>query len=280
MPPATGPMVTCPVASHSPIDFPSGEQTTCPGVQEPPTGAAGAGAVEPELEPVGGLAAAGAAAAAEAEGDARIVAVPGLAGAAGAAAEGEDEEDPLPEEPPLEAPLPPAAGALGAAAEDPEEPPAGPAAPHLAPVGGLSSLLLVTTDLPGSGNCTSVDSVVVQSEAGILATNISGKVPAARDSRLKSAAWVPLRFTSSSSVETVSGSGTVERLLPPPLTTMGAQFMYISRLPTLLNQVHASAYWPGAMPSGMLYSKVVGSSAPASSPIFPAEDVGHPPSML
>ena len=171
-------MVTCPVASHSPIDFPSGEQTTCPGVQEPPTGAAGAGAVEPELEPVDGLAAAGAAAAAEAEGDAGIVAVPGLAGAAGAAAEGEDEEDPLP----------PAAGALGAAAEDPEEPPAGPAAPHLAPVGGLSSLLLVTTDLPGSGNCTSVDSVVVQSEAGILATNISGKVPAARDSRLKSAA--------------------------------------------------------------------------------------------
>ena len=274
-------MVTCPVASHSPIDFPSGEQTICPGVQEPPTGAAGAGAgaVAPELEPVGWLAAAGAAAAAEAEGDARIVAVPGLAGAAGAAAEGEDEEDPLSEEPPLEAPLPPAAGAAGAA-EEPEEPPAGPAAPHLAPVGGLRSLLLVTTALPGSGNLTSVDSVVVQSEAGILATNMSGKVPAARDSRLKSAAWVPLTFDSSWSVETVSGSGTVERFLPPPLTTMGAQFMYISRLPTLLNQVHASAYWPGAIPSGMLYSKVVGSSAPASSPIFPADDVGHPPSML
>ena len=274
-------MVTCPVASHSPIDFPSGEQTTCPGVQEPPTGAAGAGAVDPELEPVDGLAAAGAAAAAEAEGDARIVAVPGLAGAAGGAAGGaaEGEEDPLPEEPPPEAPLPPAAGALGAA-EEPEEPPAGPAAPHLAPVGGLRSLLFVTVDWPGSGNCTSVDSVVVQSEAGILAMNISGKVPAARDSRLKFAVWVPLRLASSSSVETVSGSGTVERFLPPPLTTMGAQFMYISRLPTLLNQVHASAYWPGAMPSGMLYSKVVGSSAPASSPIFPAEDVGHPPSML
>ena len=44
-----------------------------------------------------------------------------------------------------------------------------------------------------------------------------------------------------------------ERLEPeePPVTVTGAQFMYISRLPILLNQVHASVYSPGEMPEGM-----------------------------
>lgn len=34
----------------------------------------------------------------------------------------------------------------------------------------------------------------------------------------------------------------------PPLTLIDAQFMYISRLPILLNQVQAKVYDPGVMP--------------------------------
>ena len=38
--------------------------------------------------------------------------------------------------------------------------------------------------------------------------------------------------------------------LDPPLTLIDAQFMYISRLPILLNQVQAKVYGPGVIPSG------------------------------
>ena len=40
----------------------------------------------------------------------------------------------------------------------------------------------------------------------------------------------------------------VSRFEVPPVTLTEAQFMYISRFPTLLNQVQASVYAPGATP--------------------------------
>lgn len=220
VPPATGPMTAEPVGPHSPICKPSGEQTIWPGVHPPeldPAAGAGAGA---GAGAAGGATEGAAAGAADGDGEARIVAVPGEAGAgaAGAAAEG---------------------AAAGAAPEPDDEEPEEAAAPHLGPVGGLRLWLVLTSDLPGSGNCTSAPSVVVQSVAGTLATNISGKVASARETRLKSAAWVPLRLASSSAV-VISGI-TLRAFFPPPVTTMGAQFMYISRLPLKLNQVQASA---------------------------------------
>jgi len=224
VPPATGPMTAEPVGPHSPICKPSGEQTIWPGVQPPeldPAAGAGAGA---GAGAAGGATEGAAAGAADGDGEARMVAVPGEAGAgaagagAGAAAEG---------------------AAAGAAPEPDDEEAEEPAAPHLGPVGGLRLWLVLTSDWPGSGNCTSDPSVVVQSVAGTLATNISGKVASARETRLKSAAWVPLRLASSSAV-VISGI-TLRAFFPPPVTTMGAQFMYISRLPLKLNQVQASA---------------------------------------
>lgn len=113
----------------------------------------------------------------------------------------------------------------GGAGEDPELPDELPAAPHFGPVGGTGALAPnLSTDWPGSGKATSSLCGVVQSVTGTLATNMSGK-EAARDVR-------SLGFE-------------------PPVTVTGAQFMYISRLPTLLNHVHASVYCPGLMPSGM-----------------------------
>ena len=190
-------------------------------VLEEPLGDEGAEPIPEELPPAGAGAAEGAAGAA----DARMVAVPGEAGAAGAGV-GEAE---------------PPAAALGAAAGAEPDEPEEPAAPHLGPVGPLRAWLFLTTDWPGSGNWTSVDSVVVQSVAGMLATNMAGKDGAARPSRLNSAPMVELRLASSSSVVRVSGSGVLERFWEPPVTTMGAQFMYISRLPILLNHVQANA---------------------------------------
>ena len=66
------------------------------------------------------------------------------------------------------------------------------------------------------------------------------------------------------------------------MTLIDAQFMYISRLPTLLNQVHARVYAPGLIPVGIVKLYVSGSGAEAelSAPRFPATPLaGHPPSM-
>lgn len=74
----------------------------------------------------------------------------------------------------------------------------------------------------------------------------------------------------------------VSLLLDPPVTLMDAQFMYISRLPTLLNQVHARVYAPGAMPSGIakLYVSGSGADAELSPPRLPATFLaGQPPSI-
>lgn len=71
----------------------------------------------------------------------------------------------------------------------------------------------------------------------MLATNMAGKEGVSRPERSGTAKSVSLRG--------------VSLLLDPPVTLTDAQFMYISRLPTLLNQVHARVYAPGAMPVGM-----------------------------
>ena len=79
---------------------------------------------------------------------------------------------PLADEPPL-----------GAAAWEPEAEPLGeplddglPEAPHLGPVAGARSDATpsCSTDVPGSGNWTSLESGVVQSDTGIFAMNIEG----------------------------------------------------------------------------------------------------------
>lgn len=72
----------------------------------------------------------------------------------------------------------------------------------------------------------------------MLATNMPGKDVVAR----------------SESPEMPSVSLSVAALFDePPLTLTEAQFMYISRLPILLNQVQANVYDPGVIPSGMVY---------------------------
>jgi len=64
-----------------------------------------------------------------------------------------------------------------------------------------------------------------------------------------------------------------------PWTTMGAQFMYISRFPILLNHDNASVYRPGAKPAGILNWKVLAPLPLGSAGRFPSVFAGHPPSM-
>ena len=69
-------------------------------------------------------------------------------------------------------------------------------------------------------------------------------------------------------------SGSWSNPLPePPETLMGAQFMYISRLPTLLNQVQAMVSWPSGSASGTLNPYV------PRGPLLPEPVVGQPPSI-
>ena len=132
-----------------------------------------------------------------------------------------------PEEPDEDDPV---ADALEFEPDDPDD-------PHLGPVGGVSGPLPnFSTEVPGSGNCTSAESTVVQSVAGMFALNMAGKDAESR-SDSSGMAKVSLRLAS--------------RFLDPPLTLTDAQFMYISRLPILLNQVQARVYGPGVIPSGM-----------------------------
>lgn len=66
------------------------------------------------------------------------------------------------------------------------------------------------------------------------------------------------------------------------MTLIEAQFMYISRLPTLLNQVQAKVYDPGVMPAGIekLYVSGSGAVAELSAPMLPAWFLaGQPPSI-
>ena len=105
-----------------------------------------------------------------------------------------------------------------------------PEAPHLGPVGGVKTsallALAISTEDPGSGNLTSALSAVTQSVVGMFATNMAGNEAVARpESSVTPYSSVSLRE--------------VSLLLEAPVTLMEAQFMYISRLPTLLNQVQA-----------------------------------------
>lgn len=96
-----------------------------------------------------------------------------------------------------------------------------PALPPQVPTGGprLPGSPAYWTESPGLGNWTSTDSLVLH-PLPMLATNIGGNEVS--------------RFVKPG----VSASAS---LLPLPLVTVtGAQFMYISRFPILLNHVHAS----------------------------------------
>ena len=160
------------------------------------------------------------------------------------------------------------AEADGEVPEDPEEPELpdedDPAAQ--VPTGATSGFEPANwTESPGSGNLRSVESAVLQ-PLPILATNIAGNDEARFE---KPGADLALG---------ISGSKT-SRLLAPLVTVTGAQFMYISRFPIRLNQVHASVYWPGVIPSGTENSNLDAPEPLGSSGRLPAVLAGHPPSM-
>lgn len=263
---------------HSPICLPSGEQIDCPAVEQVPVDdddddveaeeelvmAEGAELGAAAAAATGEAAAAGGAAAGEApaiEGSAAIEgAVPAAAtdGATDCAADADAPDAPeAPEAPdapvaPVEpdAPLEPEAS-VAPDADDPEDPdeedpaadalefdPEDPDDPHLGPVGGVSVPdPNFSTEAPGSGNCKSAESTVVQSVAGMFALNMAGKDAVAR---------------SESSGMPRASLRVVSLFFDPPLTLIDAQFMYISRLPILLNQVQANVYDPGVIPSGIV----------------------------
>ena len=198
-------------------------------------GAAEAPPAAAELPPAAAgavwLSGAAAAVAGDAEPEEAPEAPDAAAGAAGAAPDEPEELEEAPEAPDA---APSAAGAAPDDEDEPEEPEDEsveadvPAAPHLGPVGGvnLGVVAAVSTDDPGFGNLVSSSSGVTQSEVGMFARNMSGNVGvAARSDRIGMYASVSLTAMS--------------RLLEPAMTLIFAQFMYISRLPILLNQVHA-----------------------------------------
>ena len=83
------------------------------------------------------------------------------------------------------------AGAAPAAEPLDDEPPE---AEHFAPVGGERSVATpsFSTDVPGSGNWTSLESAVAQSVVGMLAMNMAGKEAVSRPERLGIAKSVSL----------------------------------------------------------------------------------------
>lgn len=245
VPAATGIQVTVDSVVQVPIWSPSGEQIDWPGVvQEPveepvdaaPEAAAGAALEPDELSTAAGAEAAaedgeaGEAAVREAATEGAAAATEGEAATAGAAAAAADIEGAAAgDDDAAAAPEAPELPALEASVSD-EAFDELPDAPHLGPVGGVKTSALLalasSTDAPGSGNLTSAPSAVVQSVAGMFAMNMSGNEAVARpESSGIAYSRVSLRD--------------VSLLLDAPVTLMEAQFMYISRLPTLLNQVHA-----------------------------------------
>ena len=209
------------VWSHIPIIFPSGEQTSWPGdvqeavpamvavdPEEPASPAAGA--AEAAVEPVGaevGISVAKMVATVEAAAVLVICTV-------GAGPKTLPTLDWAAKRALLEA-----AGAALPPAELPEDPPA--TSGQFGMRRTLSSTS-TTSEEPGCGNLTHVFATVAH-PLPILAVNMGGKDGA----RLE---------TSDSSAASISG---MSRLPEPPVTVTGAQFMYISRWPILLNHVHA-----------------------------------------
>lgn len=107
--------------------------------------------------------------------------------------------------------------------------------PHPAPVGATGVAVEMpscSSESPGLGNFKSWESTEVH-WLPMFAVNISGRALYAAVSR--SISWVMLRAMSSSSSL---------RLDEDAVRVIGAQFMYISRLPILLNQVQASVAVP------------------------------------
>ena len=181
---------------------------------EAPEAPPAAGGEAPEAPPAAeGEAGAAPPAAALGDGEARIVAVPGT-------------------EPPGDADVEFEAGFGLLDADEPEaalEPPRLTSDfPGHVPVGatGAAPEPAFCRPGPGSGNSKSALSTVLQ-PLPIFATNMAGK-EASRLPKMES-------LVASYSVLLVSRL----TLEPPPVTVIGAQFMYISRLPILLNQVHA-----------------------------------------
>lgn len=132
-----------------------------------------------------------------------------------------------------------AAGPEPAAAVAVADPPAATVG-LLQPVGGLAEgslgpLRSYSTESPGSGNIGSVSETVAQLPLTepMLALNISGNV----DRRLNHPKLDRLTALRVSMPRFAAGA--------EPVTVTGAQFMYISLLPTLLNHVQASVYCPG-----------------------------------
>lgn len=214
------------------------------------------GAAATTGEAAAGEAAAGEAAAGEAAAIEGAVPAAATDGATDGAADPDALEAPEGPDAPPDAPVEPDApfepeAPVAPDAEDPEDPdeedpaadalefdPDDPDNPHLGPVGGVSVPdPNFSTEAPGSGNCTSAESTVSQSVVGMFALNIAGKDAVAR--------------SESSGIPRVS-LRVVSLFFDPPLTFIDAQFMYISRLPILLNQVQANVYDPGVIPSGMV----------------------------
>lgn len=230
---ATLKKVTWPMASQVPIWRPSGEQTDFPGVQ-PGLPWAALLVLPGDGDGTGALAGGG----------------DGVADWAGGEAEGEGgvvvvvPEPPLPLWPLPALPLPELPLPVFPEPELPEPElllPLLPLPELLVPELSLPVFTLDTAHEPtgfceGNVGCFSTfgpalgkrtfpPSAVVQ-PFPMLATNISGKEDA--------------RFEISGSCATLAGSLNVSsRFFEPATTVMGAQFMYISRLPIRLNQVHA-----------------------------------------
>lgn len=145
------------------------------------------------------------------------------------------------------------------------DPPVAPE-PAVQPVGAFKSDVVeparVSTESPGFGKITSFESTVPQESAPtflMLATNMLGRALKAAVSRWT--IWVlfwPVNSSSSSRLEVAA------------VNVTGAQFMYISRFPILLNQVQASVADPVGSVVGILKEYVLGSTASALLPLFPA----------
>jgi hypothetical protein len=135
---------------------------------------------------------------------------------------------------------------------------AGPAgqAPRTLAKGSCPASWLVSTESPGFGKpSTPAPSTVLQYPA-MLATKMPGNEPM------------------------------YESLLDPPVISRGAQFMYISRLPILLNQVQANMYLPLliSLDTGMSNLRTHSSPLPPGHWIsvlgrLPWAEAGQPPMM-
>jgi len=192
----------------------------------------------------------------------------GLAATGLVATAGESEGATVTKMPPGLPVAPEPAAVVAAVADDPPSEPAegatvaDTALPQAEPVAVWRALLVArpscSTELPGSGKRRSVESTVWQ-PLPMLATNMFGRASYADVSRVS-------RYSS--------------RLEAPPDNVTGAQFMYISRFPILLNQVQARVAFPVGMSVGTVKLYVSGSTASALLPLFPLTPlIGQPPSM-